>query len=122
MDNIVKSALTWIGRIVAEEVNKPIRDLQMQVDKLEKRVTELHEPDAIAKECDLSVMDDRICYLIGKCREKGYTTANDRRIIGRMHEAYKARGGNHGEENEYRVFLRIPTEEEYMRRKGASLQ
>ena len=117
MQNIFKQALAWVGRTIAQEITKPISELSGKVEKLEERVTKLHEPDEIARECDLSIMDDRICYLIGKCREKGYTTANDRRVLGRMHEAYKARGGNHGEENEYAVFLRLPTEEAYNRMK-----
>lgn len=118
MQNIVKIALSWIGQTIAKEIKKPIDELSAKVETLETRVTKLHEPDEIAKECDLSVMDDRICYLIDRCREKGYTTANDRRRVGRMHEAYKARGGNHGEENEYAVFCRLPTEEEFFRSKG----
>ena len=64
------------------------------------------------------MMDDRICYIIGICRQRGYTTAEERRRITRMHEAYKARGGNHGEENEYNRFLSLPSEEEYERMKG----
>lgn len=74
-----------------------------------------HAADPVAKECDLAILDDRICYLIGKCREKGYTTAEDRRRVGRMHDAYKARGGNHGEEKEYAIFCDLMTEEEYWR-------
>ena len=130
MENIVKKAACWIAKALAEEITKPIdKKLSEQGEKLdsvieaqarlEKRVTALHESDAAALEADLSVMDDRICYLIGICRQRGYTTAEERRRITRMHEAYKARGGNHGEENEFSVFNHLPTEEEYKRTKGA---
>lgn len=122
MQNILKEALAWIGNAVAAEMTKPIKELSVTVEKqnealarLEQRVSKLHEPDEIARECDLSVMDDRICYLIDRCREKGYTTANDRRRVGRMHDAYKARGGNHGEEKEYEIFCQLKTEEEFKR-------
>lgn len=130
MDNVAKKALGWIGRAIAAEIVKPIKEqltehgekidaiIESQ-NRLEKRVTELHEPDDLARECDLSVMDDRICHLIGVCRQKGYTTAEERRRITRMHEAYRARGGNHGEENEFAVFCKLPTEEEFMRTRGA---
>lgn len=115
LENILKKALSCIVRAIAQEITKPINELNDKVERIEERISKLHEPDEVARECDLSIMDDRICYLIEKCREKGYTTANDRRVVGRMHEAYKARGGNHGEENEYAVFLRLPTEEEHNR-------
>ena len=59
-----------------------------------------------------------ICYLIGMCRKRGYTTADERRRVTRMHDAYKARGGNHGEEIEYAEFLKLPTEENFRRMKG----
>lgn len=121
-----KKAAGWIGRALAAEVIKPITEQGSKIDKLieaherlEQRVSKLHETDAAALECDLSVMDDRICYLIGMCRQRGYTTAEERRRITRMHEAYRARGGNHGEENEYERFCRLPTKEEFERTKGA---
>lgn len=66
-------------------------------------------------------MDDRICFLIGICRRRGYTTAEDRRRVTRMHDAYRALGGNHGEEIEYTAFLALKTEEEYRREKGEIL-
>ena len=130
MENLLKKAAGWIAKALAEEIIKPINEqLSEQGEKLdsviqaqgrlETRVTALHESDAAALEADLSVMDDRICYLIGICRQRGYTTAEERRRITRMHEAYRARGGNHGEENEFSVFQHLPTEEEYQRTKGA---
>lgn len=130
MQNVLKKAAGWIVKALADEITKPIKEkfeeqsvkldsvIEAQ-DRLEARVTALHESDAAALEADLSVMDDRICYLIGMCRQRGYTTAEERRRITRMHEAYRARGGNHGEENEFAVFQHLPTEEEFMRTKGA---
>lgn len=72
-----------------------------------------HASDPAALECDLSLLDDRICYLIDKARERGYTTAGERRRVARLHDAYRARGGNHGEELEYERYTRLPTEEEW---------
>ena len=129
MQNIAKKAVSWIARALAAEITKPIKEqfaeqnakidsIIKAQDRLETRVTALHESDSAALECDLSVMDDRICYLIGVCRQRGYTTAEERRRITRMHDAYRARGGNHGEENEYAVFKGLPTEEEFLRMKG----
>lgn len=130
MQNVLKKAAGRIVKALAEEIIKPIKEkfeeqsvkldsvIEAQ-DRLEARVTALHESDAAALEADLSVMDDRICYLIGMCRQRGYTTAEERRRITRMHEAYRARGGNHGEENEFALFQHLPTEEEFMRTKEA---
>ena len=129
MQNVLKKAAGWIVKALADEITKPINgqfaeqgakldSVIKAQDRLEARVTALHETDAAALEADLSVMDDRICYLIGMCRQRGYTTAEERRRITRMHEAYRARGGNHGEENEFSVFQHLPTEEEFMRMKG----
>ena len=126
MENVLKKAASWIVRALAEEITKPIAEQGRKIDdlieahkRLEERVSMLHESDPAALECDLSVMDDRICHLIGVCRQRGYTTADERRRITRMHEAYQARGGNHGEEAEYKVFLALPTQEDYERKKGA---
>lgn len=115
MQNPLKKAVEWIADTLAEKITEPIDTINRRLDRLEK----LHEQDAAALEADLSVMDDRICHLIGVCRQRGYTTAEERRRITRMHDAYQVRGGNHGEENEYAVFLTLPTEEEYERMKGA---
>ena len=106
--------MDWIADALIEKIMEPIDAINERLDRLER----LHEQDRAAIECDLSVMDDRICELIGACRQRGYTTAEERRRITRMHEAYRARGGNHGEENEYARFLALPTEEEYNRAKG----
>lgn len=128
MQNLLKKAAGWIVKALAEEITKPIKEQGRKIDdlidahkRLEERVSRLHEKDDAALECDLSVMDDRICYLIGICRQRNYTTAEERRRITRMHEAYRARGGNHGEEKEYARFLSLPTEEEYKRMKGENV-
>lgn len=113
MQNPIKKAVDWVADALVEKIMEPISVINKRLDKLES----LHEQDAAALEADLSVMDDRICHLIGVCRQRGYTTAEERRRITRMHFAYKARGGNHGEENEYESFLKLPTQEEYERRK-----
>lgn len=114
MQNPLKKVVEWVADALVEKITEPIDVINKRLDRLEK----LHEQDAAALEADLSVMDDRICHLIGVCRQRGYTTAEERRRITRMHEAYQARGGNHGEENEYARFLGLPSEEEYNRMKG----
>lgn len=118
MQKIAEKVFGWLIELIKREIVEPITKLTEKVDRLDARVTRLHEPDEVARECDLSVMDDRICSMIDQCLAKGYTTSSDRRRVGRMHEAYKARGGNHGEENEYALFCRLPTEEEFLRTKG----
>lgn len=115
MQNPLKSLAGWFAEAILDKLNEPINTINRRLDRLEK----LHEQDDAALEADLSMMDDRICFLIGVCRRRGYTTADERRRVTRLHDAYRARGGNHGEENEYAVFLTLPTEEEYMRTKGA---
>lgn len=114
MQNPLKWAVGWVADALIEKIEKPIEAINSRVNRLEK----LHEQDAAALEADLSVMDDRICYLIGVCRRRGYTTADERRRVTRMHDAYRARGGNHGEEIEYAEFLKLPTEEDFKRAKG----
>lgn len=115
MQNPLKRIIEWVAVALVEKIAEPIDTINKRLDKLER----LHEQDAAALEADLSMMDDRICFLIGVCRRRGYTTADERRRVTRLHDAYRARGGNHGEENEYAVFLTLPTQEEYERRKGA---
>lgn len=115
MQNPLKTVAEWFVDAMVEKITEPFDTINTRLNRLEK----LHEQDAAALECDLSMMDDRICYLIGVCRRRGYTTADERRRVTRMHDAYRARGGNHGEENEYAVFLTLPTEEEFERTKGA---
>ena len=115
MQNPIKAVAGWVVDAIVDKKSEPFDAINKRLNRLEK----LHEQDAAALECDLSMMDDRICYLIGVCRRRGYTTADERRRVTRMHDAYRARGGNHGEENEYAVFLTLPTEEEFERTKGA---
>lgn len=111
MGNPLKKAVDWLADTLAEKIMEPITALADRVDKLERK----HDSDSAALECDLSVLDDRICYLIDKARERGYTTASERRRVDRMHQAYRARGGNHGEEMEYERYCALPTEEEWNR-------
>lgn len=114
MQNPIKWAIGWVADALIEKISKPIDIINSRLDRLES----LHKQDAAALEADLSIMDDRICYLIGVCRKRGYTTADERRRVTRMHDAYRARGGNHGEEIEYSEFLKLPTEEDFKRAKG----
>ena len=114
MQNPIRTVIEWLADVLMEKITEPIEMINRRLDRLEK----LHEQDRAALECDLSVMDDRICYLISVCSRRGYTTADERRRVTRMHEAYRARGGNHGEEAEYARFLKLPTQEEYERKKG----
>jgi hypothetical protein len=113
LQKILKKIIEWIADALAARITEKFDAIDKRLDRLEH----LHEQDAAALECDLSMMDDRICYLIGVCRKRGYTTAEERRRVTRMHDAYRARGGNHGEENEYAAFLALPSEEEYERSK-----
>lgn len=69
--------------------------------------------EAKSLESDLATLDDRICWYVGQCLQKGYTTSEDRRRLSRLHEAYKALGGNHGEDREYARALALPTEEQF---------
>ena len=125
LSQMLKRLIQWIYGAVEDKRNEPIEKINMMLveqgkrfDRLETKVDRLYAHDAEAIECDLSIMDDRICSRISECVAQGYTTAEDRRRVVRMHEAYKARGGNHGEENEYERFKRLPSEEEYKRLKG----
>ena len=111
MGNPIAKVGEWLANALAEKILEPINALQDRVDKLEHK----HDSDDAALECDLSVLDDRICYLIDKARERGYTTAGERRRVDRMHQAYRSRGGNHGEEKEYERYCNLPTEEEWRR-------
>ena len=118
----IKKALAALGKILLAEILKPIEEIKEEqreqgkrLDKLTEHVEELHGGDAIIKECDLASLDNQICTRIAKCRDRQYTTAEDRRIVTRMHQAYQSRGGNHGEENEYKIFCALMTQEEYER-------
>ena len=116
MPNPFKIAVDWLADTLAEKLTEPIRELTDRVDKLEQK----HDSDPAALECDLSVLDDRICCLIDKARERGYTTAGERRRVSRLHQAYRGRGGNHGEEEEYERYCKLPTEEEWRRQNDSS--
>lgn len=123
MDNPIKAIGAWLLGAVADKAAEPLETIKAMLEAQQQQLTALHETverkhaeDPVARECDLAMLDDRICYLIGKCREKGYTTAEDRRRVSRMHTAYKARGGNHGEDAEYAIFCTLPTAEEWARR------
>lgn len=105
----------WLVKAMTDKLVEPITEMQAKVDGLAHTVEEKHASDPAALECDLSLLDDRICYLIDKARERGYTTAGERRRVDRMHQAYQSRGGNHGEELEYERYTRLPTEEEWRR-------
>ena len=120
----IKALLGRVGKLLLAEILKPIEEIKegqrrtdQRLDALAERVETAHKVDPIVLECDLASLDNQICTRIAKCRERGYTTAEDRRTVTRMHEAYRARGGNHGEENEYAIFERLPTREEYERGK-----
>lgn len=103
-----------------EGIEKRVEGIEQRVVGIEQRIEKLHEVDPAILECDLASLDNQICTRIAKCRERQYTTAEDRRIVSRMHEAYRARGGNHGEENEYAIFCRLPTEEAYWQSIGGN--
>lgn len=105
----------WLVKAMTEKLVEPITAMQEEIKELAATVETKHASDPAALECDLSLLDDRICYLIDKARERGYTTAGERRRVDRMHQAYRARGGNHGEEMEYERYCKLPTEEEWQR-------
>jgi hypothetical protein len=125
LGNALNKIAAWLYGAIEEKAKGPLEEIRDMLTDQQKQLTALHasvekkhQDDPVAKECDLAMLDDRICYLIGKCREKGYTTAEDRRRVNRMHTAYKARGGNHGEDAEYAIFCTLPTEEQWARTKG----
>lgn len=111
--NPLKSIGEWLVKAMTDKIVEPITDMREQLEELTATVESKHASDPAALECDLSLLDDRICYLIDKARERGYTTAGERRRVSRLHDAYRARGGNHGEELEYERYTRLPTEEEW---------
>ena len=120
MQKKLNGLLTKVGKLILAEVLQPLEEIKATqreqgeaIKSLAARVEKLHEVDPLITECDLASLDNQICTRIAKCRERQYTTAEDRRIVGRMHEVYRKRGGNHGEENEYEIFCRLPTEEAY---------
>ena len=115
MGNPLQKVGEWLVKAMTEKLVEPITAMQEQLDKLEQTVESKHASAPAALEGDLSVLDDRSCYMIAKARERGYTTAGERRRVDRMHQAYRARGGNHGEEMEYERYCKLPTEEEWNR-------
>ena len=122
MQSKAKSLLSKLGALLLAEVLRPIEEIKAEqkeqraaLQRLTEHVETLHQDDAIVKECDLASLDNQICTRIAKCRSRNYTTAEDRRIVTRMHDAYRARGGNHGEEHEYALFCQLKTEEEHRR-------
>lgn len=118
----IAKAVLWVWGLIKEEITASLNEIKeeqkaqrREIEKINQTVQGLHAHDKEALECDLASLDDQLCQQIEKCRLRGYTTASDRRRVTRMHQAYKARGGNHGEENEFALFLRLPTYEEAMR-------
>lgn len=115
MDNPLKKAGEWIGQVMLAEFKRPMEEQTKTLKALADKVDQLHKNDPIAEECDLAILDNAICTVIAECRRKNYTTADERRRVTRMHQAYRARGGNHGEEQEYAIFCALKTEEEHNR-------
>lgn len=120
MKKWIAKAVKWIWDQIKDEITAPINEVLRKVDANSREIAELkaemkkaHQCDPAARECDLASLDDQICQQIEKCRQRRYTTAEDRRRVGRMHRAYRARGGNDGETEEYAIFCRLPTEEEW---------
>lgn len=117
--NMAKRTVEFVWEIIREEITGQLDErfdaIEKRFDKLEAEVAKRHEHDDAKKEFDLAMLDDQICRQIAECRRRGYTTQDERRRVTRMHEAYRARGGNHGEENEYEIFKSLPTEEDYNR-------
>lgn len=135
MQDKVKSILGRLGALLLAEIFKPIEEIKAaqnelsarinrlddRMNRFEARIEKLHEIDPVITECDLASLDNQICTRIAKCRERGYTTSEDRRIVSRMHDVYRRRGGNHGEENEYAIFCKLMTKEEHDRMKGEAV-
>ena len=118
-------AIKWVWAQIKEEFMEPIGELRKEVAAQRQEIAQMrkdmnaaHQYDKAAKECDLASLDDQICQQIERCRHRGYTTAEERRRVGRMHRAYQARGGNDGETEEYARFRKLPTEEDYEREHG----
>ena len=122
MQKWLAKAVLWVWELLKEEITAPLNEIKeeqraqrKEIEKIIQTVQTLHSQDKEALECDLASLDDQICQLVEKCRMRGYTTDSDRRRVVRMHQAYQARGGNHGEENEFAVFCKLPTEEDFYR-------
>lgn len=118
-------AVKWVFAQIKEEFMAPIDEMRKEVAAQRQEIAQMrrdmnaaHQYDKAAKECDLASLDDQICQQIERCRQRGYTTAEERRRVGRMHRAYHARGGNDGETEEYERFCKLPTEEDFERDNG----
>lgn len=118
-------AIKWVWAQIKEEFMEPIDELGKKIDaqdtkieQVKEKMEKAHQYDPAARECDLSLLDDRICQQIERCRQRGYTTAEERRRVGRMHRAYRARGGNDGETEEYAIFCALKTEEAWLAEHG----
>ena len=119
--------MKWVWEQIKDEITAPIEELSRKIDaqdvkieRLREKMEAAHQYDPAARECDLASLDDQICQQIERCRQRGYTTAEDRRRVGRMHRAYHARGGNDGETEEYEIFCSLKTEEAWKAEHGAS--
>ena len=122
----IADAVRWVWNQIKDEITAPIEELSRKIDaqdakieRMREKMEAAHQYDPVARECDLASLDDQICQQIERCRQRGYTTAEDRRRVGRMHRAYHARGGNDGETEEYAIFCRLPTEEEWQQARSA---
>ena len=118
-------AVKWIWAQIKDEITAPIEELSRKIDAQDAKIEQMrekmeaaHQYDPAARECDLASLDDQICQQIEKCRQRRYTTAEERRRVGRMHRAYHARGGNDGETEEYKIFCELPTEEAWRAAQG----
>lgn len=99
MKKWIASAVKWVWEQIKDEITAPIEELSrkidaqdVKIDRLREKMEAAHQYDPAARECDLASLDDQICQQIERCRQRGYTTAEDRRRVGRMHRAYHARG------------------------------
>ena len=86
MKKWIAKAVRWIWEQIREEITAPIEDLGRKIDENSKEIADLkvrmekaHQYDPAARECDLASLDDQICQQIEKCRQRRYTTAQDRR-------------------------------------------
>lgn len=122
----IADAVKWVWDQIKDEITTPIEELSRKIDaqdakieRMREKMEAAHQYDPVARECDLASLDDQICQQIERCRQRGYTTAEDRRRVGRMHRAYQARGGDDGETGEYAIFSQLPTEEKWRQMHGA---
>lgn len=122
MKKWLAKAVLWVWNLLKEEITAPLNEIKeeqraqrLEIEKIHTAMQTLHAHDREALEGHLASLDNQICQQIEKCRLRGYTTDSDRRRVTRMHEAYQALGGNHGEEYEFEIFRELPTEEEFHR-------